>query len=220
MSDVYRKVFDARFKTPMSMLVAGCSQSGKSTFVGEFLEHQDRLLDKEFTKIIWCYGEKTDDMERLKARWGDRLVLIKGLPADVKDYVDQENSLVVFDDLFQECNSSECIKDLFCKECHHRKISCILVTQNLFGVGKHRKDILRNCTHLVLFNNPLDNRVPLILAQQIQPRKQKAFLDVFHKAAKETKFGYLLIDGAQTTWEPSRLRTDIFGPVQKTYIIR
>ena len=45
------------------------------------------------------------------------------------------------------------IVDLFTKGCHHRNVSILYLTQNVFPQGKACRDISLNTQYLVLFNN-------------------------------------------------------------------
>ena len=63
----------------------------------------------------------------------------------------------MFDDLMTEAKCDQRIADLFTNGSHHRNISVVYLTQNLFPQGKASMDIILNTQYMVLFNNPIDS---------------------------------------------------------------
>ena len=59
--------------------------------------------------------------------------------------------ILVFDDLMTNAKCDQRIADLFTKGSHHRNISLIYLTQNLFPKGKACRDIALNTKYMVLF---------------------------------------------------------------------
>jgi len=55
--------------------------------------------------------------------------------------------LVIIDDLMRESSSSEVIVDLFTKGSHHKNLSIILISQNLFHQGRGQRDISQRELH-------------------------------------------------------------------------
>ena len=60
-----------------------------------------------------------------------------------------EPPLIILDDLLNEVYSKD-VCDLFTKGSHHRNISVLLLTQNLFHQGINCRDISLNAKYLVL----------------------------------------------------------------------
>ena len=71
----------------------------------------------------------------------------------------------MFDDLMTEAKCDQRIADLFTKGSHHRNISVVNLTQNLFSEGKACRDIILNTQFIVLFNNPIDRQQEATLAR-------------------------------------------------------
>ena len=67
----------------------------------------------------------------------------------------EKRKLLILDELILE-SSSDVILDLFTDGSHHKNISVIFVTQNVFHKGKVERDISLNTKYLVLFKNPRD----------------------------------------------------------------
>lgn len=94
------------------------------------------------------------------------------LQEDVPDFEKEtrergEPRLFVLDDLLNDVYSRQ-VCDLFTKGSHHRNISVILITQNLFHQGRYCRDILLNATYLVLLKNVGDMTQFAYLARQRQ----------------------------------------------------
>ena len=76
---------------------------------------------------------------------------------------------------------SKQVCDMFTKGSHHRNISVILITQNLFHQGRYCRDISLNAKYLVLLNNVRDKNQFMFLARQVYPENSaslhKAYMD-------------------------------------------
>lgn len=203
--------FDARMKTPFACLISGSSLSGKTTFVKRLLQHRDKLIDNEFDYLLWCYGQKTHFVEKLRNQcFGLQTVVHAGIPDSFDTYIQPgKRGLIVLDDLMQKASNSEQVATLFCNKVQHENVSVILLMQNLFYQGKERMTLLRCSHYLVIFKSPLDATIPYHLAGRILPSKRKDFLDLFEYATRDS-YGYLFIDGHQTTPPAARFRTKIF----------
>ena len=92
---------------------------------------------------------------------------------------------------------------------HHKGISVLYLTQNLFPPGKLSRTISLNSHYFIIFKNPRDSLGIATLAKQMFPNRTQYLMDSFHDATKEP-FSYLLIDCHPQTPETIRLRTNIF----------
>jgi len=66
----------------------------------------------------------------------------------------RQPTLLIIDDLMSETN--QLVADIFTKISHHRNISVIYMTQNIFDKNKYARTISLNAHYLVLFKNPRD----------------------------------------------------------------
>ena len=82
------------------------------------------------------------------------MTFVKGVP----DFENPENvpTLIVLDDLMDSAYSTK-VSQLFTKGSHHRNISLVLITQNLFHQGPSSRDISLNSKYIVVFKNPRDD---------------------------------------------------------------
>lgn len=215
------EVFDARMKTPFTCIIGGSPMSGKTYFVRNLLEHRYNLIDNDFDYLVWFYGQENTFVQELKAqKMNIPTDVVYKLPSDMDQYIqDGKRGLIVIDDLMQSAGESQAVTDLFCNRVQHNNVSVILLMQNMFYHGKERTTLLRCAHYLVVFKNPLDASVPLYLSQKIMPLQKKLFIDIFNEATRRP-YGYLYIDGRQTTPREARFRTDIFeNGVQKVFIV-
>ena len=47
----------SQFKCPSSIMIAGPSQCGKTTFTKQLLQQADFLFERPIRKIVYCYGQ-------------------------------------------------------------------------------------------------------------------------------------------------------------------
>ena len=177
-----------------------------STFAGR---HVLRYLEELFypvpTKIIYCYGEYQKEFDELPPV----MELTKGFPDHLNDMVrGHDHSLVVLDDLMSQCSNDQRVADLFMRGSHHRGISVVYLTQNLFPPGKLSRTTSFNSHYFVIFRNPRDSLGISTLAKQMFPGRTDYLMESFCDATNRP-YGYLLIDCHQLTPETMRLRTNI-----------
>jgi hypothetical protein len=112
-----------KLQHPFALIVTGPSCCGKSSNVIRLLECREQLCDIVFENIAWRHSE-INAPHHLK-----NFSFVKGIP----DFENSEKvtTLRVLDDLMDSAYSTK-VSELFTKESHRRKISLILITQNLF----------------------------------------------------------------------------------------
>jgi len=160
----------------------------------------------DFRDIVWCFSVDSAIPREQLASAGRRIIYHRSIP----DFKSANNGprLVVLDDLLNEAYSSE-MCDLFTKGSHHRDISVILITQNLFHQGRFSRDISLNTNYLVVLKNVREKNQFAYLARQVctedSKRLYKSYLD-----ATRSPHGYLLLDLAKHKDDRLRFRTLIF----------
>ena len=96
---------------------------------------------------------------------------------------------------------------LFTQGTHHRCVSVILITQNLFPRGKHARTIALNTWYLVLMKNLRDTSQVSVLGRQLYPGKTKGFMEAYQDALTH---GYMVVDMSPHAENQYRIRTRIF----------
>ena len=141
------------FKTPCSIIVAGPSQCGKTTFTRQLLRSASRAFDRPVRRIVYCYGEPQrcfKDMQR------EGIHFHKGIPKNIQSLFPKHlrPGILVLDDLMRDCGEDQHVLDLFARGSHHNDVTCIYLTQNLFPPGKYARTISLNTHYVVAFKNP------------------------------------------------------------------
>ena len=85
------------------------------------------------------------------------------------------------------------MSELFTKGSHHRNISLVLITQNLFHQGTSSIDIPLNSKYMVVFKNPRNKTQIVHLARQIYHENFSSFNKTYLEACKDPHT-YLFLD--------------------------
>jgi len=108
------------------------------------------------------------------------------------------------------------VSQIFTRESHHKNISAVYLTQNIFHKSKQNRTMSLNAHYLVLFKNVRDATQISHLAAQMYPGKSKFLIDAYRDATS-APFTYLFIDLKPDTDDKIRVRSNIF-PDQTTYV--
>ena len=174
------------------------------------------LIQPSPERIIWCYGQWQPLYDNIRKRI-PIIEFVNGIPDHLNDqhYIDaSKRNVLVFDDLMTEAKCDQRIADLFTKGSHHRNISVVYLTQNLFPQGKACRDIILNTQYMVLFNNPIDRQQVATLARRIYPSTSAFFMKRFEPTTSYP-YGHLVIDLKSDTAEKDRLHTEIFDTAKR-----
>ena len=193
-----------------SMCVSGQTGSGKTRFVYRLLQNLSQMYVKESpVSVLYCYGIHQplyDDMERTIPH----LSLRQGLPSTEElDQSDGKHRLIVIDDLMHHVINNPDMELLFTQGCHHRRISVIFITQNLFPRGSKSRTIALNTYYLVLLKNARDASQVGILGRQLFPGRSRFLTEAYADATKEP-YGYLVVDTSPHADDRYRVRTHVF----------
>ena len=143
-----------QFKCPSSVMIAGPSQCGKTTFTRQLLRQANVLFERPIKKIVYCYGQRQECFKDMTGH----VQFVEGIPEDIPCLFPPacRPGVLVLDDLMRHCSDDEHILDLFTKVSHHCDVTCIYLTQNLFPPGKFSRSISLNAHYIIAFNNPRD----------------------------------------------------------------
>jgi len=180
-----------RFNTPSSMMVVGPSGSGKTVFTTQLLMDNLELFETPPKRIYYCYGSWQDGFKPMK-EYGVKFH--HGIPdLDLLPIWFPKGGLLVMDDLMEEGGNNKRVLDLFTKDSHHRNITVIYLSQDMFPPGKFSKNISRNAHYIVGFKNPRDQLGMQNLLLQAFPSRWQDVQETFRKVT-DRPFGYLLLD--------------------------
>jgi hypothetical protein len=196
------------FKHPFTAIVAGPSGSGKTVFTTKLIENASKLIEPSPQKIVWCYGEYQKFFITMK-----NVEFHEGLP-DLASFDGQQRTLLIIDDLMHETDDR--VSKIFTRVSHHKDLSVLYLTQNLFYSSKQNRTMSLNTHYLILFKNARDATQISHLASQMYPGKSKFLIEAYRDATS-TPFSYLLIDLKPDTEDKLRVRSNIF-PEETTYV--
>ena len=207
-----------KFKHPFTCMIAGPTQSGKTTILQKFLSECDNgLVEPKPDCIYYCYSrwqKAYDDIRKNRnfSNSGHKSLIYfqEGLP-DIGQFNSFKNNILILDDLMGECGKDKNILNIFTTDSHHMNISVIFLTQNIFSQERYSRTISLNCQYLILTKNPRDKLQLIILAKQMFPASTKFFAEAYEDAVTKKNFGYLLIDLNQITNDENRVQTGIFN---------
>ena len=173
------------------------------------------MFETDPEHIMYCYAvwqPLFDEMEKLP-----NFTLHQGLPINIDEWNPESNHrLIIIDDLMEKVVDNLDMSLLFTQGCHHKNISVIFITQNLYLKGKHARTISLNTQYLVLFRSLRDVSQITTLGKQLFPGQSKLLTQVYHDVMKQP-YAYLLIDNSPHGHPKYRLRTHIF-PNEETLI--
>ena len=191
---------DPRFMHPFTAILAGPSSSGKSMFFMRLISNARECIAPP-ERMVYCYSVYQPIFDRYP-----NVEFIEGLP-DLNMFDGVKRTLLIIDDLMQETN--ETVSKLFTRVSHHKNVSVVYLTQNLFNNNKHNRTIFLNAHYMILFKNVRDATQVHCLARQMFPKNSEAMMQGY-KDASGKPYGYLLVDLTQSMDDRYRLRTKIF----------
>ena len=195
---------------PFTAIVSGPTGCGKTAWVLRLVDNMHKMVEPVPRRIWYYYGEYQHAFNKYAS-----VHFEEGLPQLRDEVFDgSEPSLIVVDDHMSDIN--QVVANIFTKISHHRNISILHLTQNLFDKNKYARTISLNAHYLVLFKNPRDAGQFSILARQMYPSSWK-FAEEAYRDATDRPFGYLFVDLKPDQDERCRLRTNIF-PGEKQYV--
>ena len=204
------RVMNSRLPHPFTCIVSSPTGSGKSVSMLKLIEHARKIISPPPERILFCYGEYQQIFDNFPG-----VEFHDGL-SEVSSFDGKKRTLLVMDDLMTSTDNR--VVDIFTKNSHHRNLSVVYLTQDIFYQNKQTRTLSLNSHYIVLFKNARDATQVSNLAHQMYPGKSAFMIEAF-KNAMSAPYGYLLIDLKQETDDKLRLRTGIFpGDVQYVYL--
>jgi len=193
---------------PFTAVVAGPTGCGKTAWVLRLIGNVREKIEPVSTSIWYYCGEHQPVFNNIIHRFISRMVF--------QVFDGREPTMIVVDDHMSDVN--QLVADIFTKISHHRNISILYLTQNLFDKNKYARTISLNAHYLVLFTNCRDAGQFAIFARQMYRTCWK-FAAEGYKAATSLPYGYMLVDLKPDQDERYRLRTNVFaGEMQHVYV--
>lgn len=216
------------FHHPFTSIVCGPTQSGKSTFVQQWMINHKDYVNVEFDYIYIFMGTDEKDnptLTSLKNFFPDKVSIFKcdaemckELETFVKNIMERkakakQNGCIIFDDLMKELSNCEIILDIFTKYSSHWNVSVIFITQNVFYKGKNSSQnvtLYRNTHILILFKSFLDTTTLRNIASRISSTSNSKNLNKMLREIIE-RHRYVVIRGDMNTHPLLRYTTGYFS---------
>ena len=192
---------------PFTAVMAGPSQSGKSTLLLNMLRDQKRAFGTTFPQITVCFSRQQDLYKEMASVVETPIKFIHGLPEDLRP---PTGSLLILDDLMNFSKATDrTIESFFIKNSHHYSVSVVYLIQNIFYQSPSSRTISLNTNFIILFSNPRDQRQMKVLASQFVPDNTAFFMSAYAQACAKP-FGYIVLDFRQSTPRELRVRASVF----------
>lgn len=185
------------------MLISGPTGSGKTRLVFDLLcDHEHTTtIGKSVIRVLYCYGIWQDFYDSFSHPRVD-ITFHDGF---CYDYADMRPDIIVVDDLMEEMSRDKQLVAMFTKTSHHKGISVVFLTQNIFFQSKHMRTISLNSHYIILLKNPRDQQQVMTLGRQIYPTNSSFFNQAYEEAVKEP-YSHLIIDMTSSCPDALRLR--------------
>ena len=166
------------------------------------------MIEPAPERILWCYGVYQTFFNGVK-----NVEFHEGLP-NLEVFDGRQRTLLILDDLMHETDDR--VSQIVTRVSHHKNVSVLYLTQNLFYGSKQNRTMSLNSHYLVLFKNARDATQISHLAGQMYPGKSKFMIESYRDATSNP-FSYLLVDLKPDTEDRFRLRSNIF-PGETSYV--
>ena len=199
------------FSSPTTILISGATQSGKTCFTKRLLSCADAMFTIPPSKVIYAYSEYQPIFDEM-LNTVPNFILHQGLPnrEEVEHYSEgSDHTILILDDMMLKIGKSEDCVHLFTVTSHHRNITVLFLSQNLYPPGKYSRTISLNCHNVILFKNFRDTRQVISFGSQILPGKPRFFNSIY-EAATKINYGYLHICLEPNQKREYQFRTNIF----------
>lgn len=178
-------------KKPFLLLMAGNSQSGKTTTVLQWLINKEKIFETPFEKITYIYGsvfqqsfnnpllkniEFTDSLERFY---------------NLKNY-GKNGHLLILDDILGVIGNNDQMVSLATKDVHHTNTSVIILTQTIFYNTPIYRILKDNCTYFFIKHQVSPFKLKYF-ANQIG-LKSNFFIEAYEYVLNKNRYDGILID--------------------------
>lgn len=207
---MHPKIFPSdiiQWNHPISIVLSGPSNSGKSTICFNLIRYRHAMLKSKRPLKVYYHLPARHKILAPADILNDPYV---SFHENIPDFdAINEPCIVVLDDLAEEINND--VVEAFTRFSHHKEITILLVTHNIFHSKGNNffRTISLNTGVFFLTKNPRNSQQIGVLASQINPSKRKTIINSYLDAISRP-YGYLCIDCTQNCNESFRFRTNIF----------
>ena len=231
---------------PFFMLVIGPSQTGKTTWILDFVKHFSFInpghtlrnvlflhmaeftnyddLDHEKFKNVSFHSIKSS-MSNNEIKADDEIIkAINEFKAKMSKLENDENehNLIIMDDMMMAVGTRkkmmQYVEELVTRKCHHENINYIFVVQDLMFSSSKFRMLFSNANYIVLFPNKSDNRNAkhVLRSRGYNAKEINEILQMAFEEGDKTH-PYLILDSTVEIFENVRIRQGIF-PKENLYV--
>ena len=136
---------DPTWKHPFTATISGPTQCGKTQWTLKFIKHINQMVSPSIERIVWCYSIYQDIFDDQK-----NIEFHEGIPSEAL-FDGKRKTLLILDDLMSQVDDR--VENIFTKLSHHKSVSVLFLTQNLFFKSKQARTISLNSHYIVVFQN-------------------------------------------------------------------
>ena len=208
--------FDSiQWSAPSCTIIAGPSNSGKTSLLTKILIHKNQLFTSQNLKTILFFNQE----QEIYKSWSDSGFINhsqQGIPSisdfqDITNFYSEGNgAVIIFDDLGGEIsNNLHFFEHIFVVLSHHLNLTVFLVVHNLFE--KSLRKISLNTNRFIITANYRDKSQIGFLSRQAFPKSKKFLGSVYNHILSTFPYGYLVLDFSQNRSEYLRISTRWFS---------
>ena len=196
------------------IVVSGATRSGKTHFVYKLLSNIDKTFSSPHPQaVLFCYAVYQSLYDKICENIPN-CTMHRGLPneEEIENWCcesDAKHKLIILDDLSHLVINNQNIELLLTQGSHHKNISVIIITQNIFNHGKYSRSQSLNTQYFIIFRNIRDGTQIKYLSRQLFPSAPIKVVYAYEDCIKD-RHGYLVIDMHPFSEDNYRLRTKIF----------
>ena len=203
--------WDGRWNHPSTCILAGPTGSGKSTMASRIVSNRAILFKNPPKNAFIIYANRQPIWDHLLktglvTKIFNELPSFENLKKLLYPYKDSSGCLLVLDDCLGDL--SKVVLRIFTELSHHLKVTCLLLSQNLFYQDKIYRSLSLNCQILIVFKSPRDMTQIATLSRQMHPTTPNFLIQSFIDATKNG-YGYMVINYHQQTPDILRLTTNV-----------
>ena len=201
-----------KFLANKNTIVFGPTQAGKTQFVLDVI--RQRLVHPFPNQIFYMYGVYQDWMSLWNETETQHIKFIEGLDFNQMDT--SYPSLLVIDDLL--LSTGKDVATAFIMGSHHKQISIMYITQNLFPNCPVFRTMSANAHYYVIFHSQRNFRQVHTLAKQIYSGPDLKRITNAYKRAGEQRRGFIVLSFAPELPEELTVVTDWWATCPSVYL--
>ena len=201
------------FKSAVRVLCAASSGAGKSYLINRLILNNHFKFDK-----IFIIGSPNNNILENDNILKEKIMKLEYFPSiqEINEYGDNLSKLILLDDVYITALSNKNVISYYTHG-RHSQISPILLSQNLFAKGKFSRDLILNCSHIILLRTRDLSQLSILSRQIYGKGFSNKIPDVYNFIAKKYKFPHLLIDLTGTVNEKLELRSNIIDSEENKF---